>query len=119
MKFETDRLVCEIRNDLAHVRFKGPEVAEYTQACQLGPELRRIVSGYEFKVMVVDCEALNFLTSTVLEAFVGVYLRCRRLGRELRVVADNPLMREVLRTTHLDKIIPIFERLDEALPSGT
>ncbi len=116
MKFETDRLVCDIRDNLAHVRFKGPDVAEYTQACQLGPEMRRIVSAYDFQVMVVDCDALKFITSTMLEAFVGVYLHCRRLGRELRVVTDNPIMREVFRTTRLDKIIPVLDRLDEALP---
>ena len=115
MKFENERLICEIHNSVAHVRFKGPNVTEYTQACQLGPDLRRIAASYEFQLLVLDCETLNFVTSTVLEAFVAAYLRCRKLGRVVRIVYAEPLVREVLRTTRLDALIPVFERLDDAL----
>jgi anti-anti-sigma factor len=115
MKFETDRLICEIHDDVAHVRFKGPHVAEYSQASHLPPELRRVVASYEFRVLVLDCEALTFLTSTVLEGFVSAYLRCRKLGRAVRIVHADPLVREMLRTTQVDVLMPVFDRLDDAL----
>ena len=115
MKFETDRLICYIKEGLAHVRFKGPQVTEYSEASLLGPELRRIVGAHDFRVMLVDCEAVDFVTSTMLEALVTVYLRCRKAGRELRLVNITPLIRDLLRTTQLDVIIPIYDHLHEAL----
>ena len=118
VKFETDRIICTIHDGLAHVRFKGAQVAEYSEACLLGQELRRVVSGYEFRAMVVDCDVFNFVTSTILEAFVSVYLRCRSTGREVRVVNANPLIRETFRATRLDKIVKIFETLEEAIAAG-
>jgi anti-anti-sigma factor len=115
MKFETERFICEIHDNVAHVRFKGPQVVEYSQACYLSPELRRVVSSYEFRLLVLDCEGLTFLTSTVLEAFVAAYLRCQKLGRAIRIVHADPLIRETLRTTQIDLLMPVHERLDEAL----
>jgi len=115
MKFESDRFICEIHENVAHVRFKGPQVAEYSQASYLSPELRRVVGSYEFRLLVLDCEGLTFLTSTVLEAFVTAYLRCQKLSRAVRIVHAEPLVRETLRTTQIDLLVPVHERLDEAL----
>jgi len=115
MKFDSERFVCEINDDVAHLRFKGPQVVEYSQASYLGAELRRVVSSYEFRLLVLDCEGLPFLTSTVLEAFVAAYLRCHKLGRGVRIVHAEPLVRDMLRTTQIDLLVPVHERLDEAL----
>jgi len=115
MKFETDRFICEINKQVAHVRFKGPQVVEYSQASCLGPELRRVVSSYEFRRLVLDCEGLPFVTSTVLEGFIAVYLRCRKLERSVRIVHAEPLVRDMLRRTQIDLLMPVQERLDEAL----
>ena len=115
MKFETDRFFCEIHDDVAHVRFKGPQVAEYSQACYLASELRRVVNSYEFRLLVLDCEGLPFLTSTVLEGFVAAYLRCHKLDRAVRIVHVEPLVRQMLHTTQIDRLVPVHERLDEAL----
>jgi len=115
MKFETDRFVCETHDDVAHVRFKGPNVAEYSQARHLSRELRRVVASHDFHLLLLDCEALTFLTSTVLEGFVSAYLRCRKQGRIVRIVNADPLIRETLRTTQVDVLMPVFDRLDDAL----
>ena len=115
MKFETDRFICEIHDEVAHVRFKGPQVVEYSQASYLAPELRRVVNSYEFRRLLLDCEGLPFLTSTVLEAFLAVYLRCQKLERSVRIVHPEPLVRDVLRRTQIDLLMPVHERLDEAL----
>jgi len=115
MKFETDRIFCRIHDGVAHVRFKAPEVAEYSEACLIGQELRRIVAAYEFRVMVIDCEVLNFVTSTMLEAFVSVHLRCQSKEREIRIANVNPLIRETLRSTRIDQIVGVFDTLEDAL----
>ncbi len=117
MKFETDRLIATVHDNLAHVRFKGPEVAEYGEASFLGQELRRVVGALEFQTVILDLEVFRFVTSTVLEAFVSMYLRCKTLGRQVKIANVNPLVREALRTTRLDALMPIFETLDEALAS--
>lgn len=115
MKFETERILCVIADDVAHVQFKNATVTEYTEAARLGPELRHIADAFAFRVMVVDFAALDAATSTLLEALVGVHLRCRRKGRSVRVVNANTLVRDLLVTTHLDRIIPVFDRIEDAI----
>lgn len=115
MKFETDRFTANAHDGVAHVRFKGPAISEYSQALQLSGELRRAAAALEFHVLVLDLEGLDFLTSTLLEAFVSLYVRCRKDGREVRIVHAEPLVRDLLRTSQLDQIMPVFDRLDEAL----
>ena len=115
MKYETERVSCVISNDVAHIQFGGPEVAEYGTAAELGSDLRHIADSFQFHVMLIDCAALTFLTSTVLEALVSVHLRCRRKGRQVRVVNVNALIRDLLATTHLDRIMPVYDDLEEAM----
>ena len=119
MKYETERVSCAISNDVAHIEFKGPEVAEYGAAAELGSDLRHIADSFQFRVMLIDCAALTFLTSTVLEALVSVHLRCRRKGRQVRIMNPNALIRDLLKTTHLDRIMPVYDDIDEAMRVDT
>ena len=118
MKFETDRFICTIRNDLAEVRFKSPKVAEYADASLIGQELRRVASSHEFRTMLIDCEVLDFITSTMLQAFITAYLRCNKLGRNVKLANVSPMIQEILRTSRVDRIIPVFETMEEALDAG-
>jgi len=115
MKYETERLLCVTTGAVAHVQFKGTDVAEYGEAVKVGPELRHIVSEFEFQVMLIDCAALTFLTSTILEAFISVHLRCRRMGREVRIANTNGLIRDMFRVTRLDRMMPVYDTLEGAL----
>jgi len=115
MIYETDRLVCVITDAVAHIQFKGADVVEYGEASRLGPELRHIADTFEFRIMLIDCAALNFITSTVLEAFVSVYLRCRRNERDIRIVNTNELVRDLLKRTRLNKLMSLYDTLDDAL----
>jgi len=89
-------------------------VVEYTEAAKLGAELRHFVQGFQFRILVIDCDTLAFVTSTVLEAFVSVYLRCRRMGRPVRIVNANALVRDMLVTTHLDRLIEVCDTMAQA-----
>ena len=115
MNYETDRLVCVIENDAAHVQFKGPDVAEYSAASQLAHDFRSLVEEFEFSVLVINCSTLTFVTSTVLEAFVSTHLRCRQLGRSIRLLHPNDSIREILARTNLEKVMPIYTSLEDAL----
>ena len=115
MNYETDRLVCVIEDDAAHVQFKGPDVAEYSEASQLAHDFRSLIDEFEFSVIVINCGTLTFVTSTVLEAFVSTHLRCRQLGRCIRLLNPNDSIREVLARTNLEKVMPIFDQLEDAL----
>jgi len=114
MQYETERVLCAVDKDVARVAFKSADVVEYTEAAKLGAELRHFVQGFRFRVLVVDCGALAFVTSTVLEAFVSVHLRCRRMGRPVRVVNANGLVRDMLATTRLDRLIEVCDTMVDA-----
>jgi len=115
MQYETERVLCAVDKDIARVAFKSTDVVEYTEAAKLGAELRHFVQGFQFQILVIDCDALDFVTSTVLEAFVSVHLRCRRMGRPVRIVNANALVRDMLVTTHLDRLIEVCDTMAQAM----
>ena len=112
---QTGRVLCDVEGDMAHVRFQSAEVAEYTEAEKLPEDFRMIADNYDFSVMIIDCEALKFATSTLLCAFVEVQMHLASQDREVRVCNLNPLIQNMFRITRLGQIITICSDLDSAM----
>jgi anti-sigma B factor antagonist len=66
------------------------------------------------KVMV-DCSEVPYLDSTALNFLLGLYTSTTDAGGQFALGGLNPRMREVLRMTHLDEIIPIYDTRESAL----
>jgi len=54
--------------------------------------------------IVVDLSDVTFLTSTCLGSFMAAHKRCLEKGGYLRLVRPQPLVRQVLETTKLDRL---------------
>lgn len=111
----TERIVCDVADNVAHVTFCSSEVAEYTQAERISQDITMVLEGHEFSVMILDCDALDFVTSTMLSAMVDAQKALGEQGRELRACSLNPLLLNMFETTRIDKIIPIYPDFASAI----
>lgn len=72
--------------------------------------------------LVVDMRQVTFCDSTGLNAIVAANRRAQERGAQVSLAALPPRVQRVFHITGLDKLIPIYETLREALgalPSKT
>jgi len=67
------------------------------------------------KFMSVNLVGVPFLDSSGLSALVSVFKALRRSGGQLNLAAAGPQARTALRLTLLDKLLPLFETVAEAV----
>lgn len=65
--------------------------------------------------VVLELSALAFIESSSLGSIVAAYVRARRQGGSIRLVNPVPSIRELLQTTRLTELLPIFPSLSDAL----
>ena len=65
--------------------------------------------------LVVDLEQVSFIDSVGLATLVGAAKRAAAHGGSLQVACALPKIRELVHITELDRRIPLFHTLDEAL----
>lgn len=70
-------------------------------------------SGVRF--ITVDMAGVSFLDSSGLSALVSVFKTLRHAGGRLNLVAAGPQAHTALRLTLLDKVLPLFETVAEAV----
>ena len=89
-------------------RFTTGSDAELVQA-------REGLSASGKRRTLVDCSQVTYLDSTALNFLVGLYTTVKNAGGSFALCDLNARMSEVLRITHLDEIIPIYDTFDSAM----
>ena len=64
--------------------------------------------------VVVDLSATEFLDSTGLGALVAGFKRLRAHDGDMRLVCTTTRIRKVFELTRLDRILPMFESVEDA-----
>ena len=82
-------------------------------APRLREALTNLVAEGELR-LVVDLTSTEFLDSTGLGALVTGLKRIRAKGGEMRVVCTSPRVCKVFEITSLDRVLPLFESVEEA-----
>lgn len=67
--------------------------------------------------VVIDMSGVPFLDSAGLGALIGSIRRIRERGGEVAIACERPLVERLLRTTGIDRIVTVAERVDEAAAS--
>lgn len=91
-----------------------PEEIDITNAGALRAALLR-AGAQGRKTYVVDMTRTRFCDSAGLHALLGAHRRAQAEGGEVRFVVTGPGVRRVLAIMAVDRVIPVFGRLDEAL----
>ena len=87
---------------------------------ETSPEVRQtILDLVEQKVntVIVDLSQVEFMDSSGLSALVSGMKALRRIEGKLNICNANAQIRTALRLTMLDRVLPVFDSLDEALHS--
>ncbi len=91
-----------------------PEEIDLTNADGLRAALLRAAAQGR-KTYVVDITRTRFCDSAGLHALPGARRRARAEGGEVRFVVTGPAVRRILAIMAIDRVIPVFGSLDEAL----
>jgi len=65
--------------------------------------------------LVIDMAGMDFIVSMGLGVFVRTYTRLRQAGGFLRLARPQPMILQIIETTGLDRLLPIYDSLDQAL----
>lgn len=66
-------------------------------------------------MLIVVLSDLSFICSEGLGALLKARIICRDKSAPVRLVSPSAPIRQVLTTTRLDKIMPVFDSIDAAL----
>lgn len=91
-----------------------PEEIDITNADRLRAALLRAAAQGR-TTYVVDMTRTRYCDSAGLHALLGAHRRARAEGGEVRFVVTGPAVRRILAIMTIDRLIPVFGRLDEAL----
>ena len=65
--------------------------------------------------LIADLSQMDFIVSMGLGVFVQIYTRLRNTGGFLRLAGPQPLVLLLIKTTGLDRLLPIYDSLPQAL----
>jgi anti-anti-sigma factor len=68
--------------------------------------------------VVIDVDALDFIASAALAELINFRQNLRVYGGRLRLAGARDQIADVLRTTHLADLFPMFRNADDALGAG-
>lgn len=81
----------------------------------LDAELERSLSAKRVVIVLAGC---TFIDSSALRSLVRAQRSVRDSGGELAIVAPSQPARRVLEVASLDRVMPVFESLADAVTSG-
>ena len=69
------------------------------------------------KKIIVDCSDLNYLSSAGIGTLIRVHSRMKKLGGDVILAALRGTPADVLRLTHLDRVLGIYDDVEHACQS--
>ena len=65
--------------------------------------------------LIIDISAMDFIVSMGLGVIVQIHTRLRKAGGFLRLAGAQPFILQLIKTTGLDRLLDIYESVDQAL----
>jgi anti-sigma B factor antagonist len=93
---------------------ESPEEIDITNADRLRAALLH-AETCPGAAVVVDMTRTRFCDSAGLHTLIGAHRRAQAEGRQVRAVVTSPQVRRIFALTSLDRLIPVYARLDQAL----
>jgi anti-anti-sigma factor len=99
--------------DITRVILDGRMDIEGAQAV----DLRMNVVAGSARFLLVDLRNVTFIGSMGIRSIVVPAKNVRRRGGKVALLGPIPMVEEVLKTSNIDEVIPIFHDLDAAVGS--
>jgi len=75
------------------------------------------LTAEEVPLIILDLSRMEFISSQGLGAIITAHLKSRHYNGQIRLADPRPAVRELLDTTRLTKLFPIFPSVEAALES--
>jgi anti-sigma B factor antagonist len=72
-------------------------------------------AGHGSATVVVDMTGTQFCDTAGIHVLVAAHKRALSSGGQLRLVIDSPHVLRIFAITGIDRVIPLFDRLGEAI----
>lgn len=103
--------VSEIDGDLMVLKADGG--LNTATAGQLSQAVAKLVEGGVRRI-IVDCRALEVISSLGLGSLLMLHTRMKRVGGEVKLSGLTSSAMQVVRMTRLDKVFECYDDLDRA-----
>jgi anti-anti-sigma factor len=107
-------LVSQHKDGVLIVQFTSQKILSDVLIAQIGRELIELVDQAEGK-MVVDFSGVTFMASTMIGKLTFLDKKCRTSGTIVKMCNIAPNIMEVFVIIRLDKVLSIYDSLDDAL----
>ncbi|MGI9470300.1 MAG: STAS domain-containing protein [Rubripirellula sp.] len=78
----------------------------------IGKEIRK---GQE--KLILDCHDLGYISSMGLAMMLRVHAKMRKIGGDVKLAGVNGTVADVIRLVKLDRILQLYDTVDEAIES--
>jgi len=92
----------------------APQEIDITNASRLRAALLHAATR-PGAALAVDMTRTRFCDSAGLHALIGAHKRAQAEGRQIRLAVTGAQVRRILALTALDRLIPVYTSLDQAL----
>ena len=110
-----ERLELSSEGDVTVIQFKDQKILDEADIQQLGTELSEVVSSGEHSKVLLNFEAVDFLSSAALGKLISVNKKANVADVGLKMCCIKPNLFEVFKLTNLDSVFDIRETQEEAL----
>lgn len=104
---ETDQVA------VVHVRGSAGMAEAEIMTEQLGR-----LADRQIPLIVLDLSQMDFISSMGLGAIITGHLKSRHHNGQIRLVNPQPPVRQLLETTRLTKLFPVYESVDKAMETS-
>jgi len=109
------RIDVDHRDEITIAKLTGS--ADMTATEQMKEQLLSLVED-PCRLLVLDLSGLEFISSEGLGAIIAAHVRSRRHEGRVVLAAPSSQIRHLLSVTSLDRLLPIYDSVEEALRGG-
>lgn len=109
------RILVEPHGSVDVVQFTEKKILDELSIKEIGEELFELVDTQKKSRLLLNFDAVEFLSSAALGKLITLNKKVRAIRGELRLCCIHPDIAEVFRITKLDKLFDLCKTQQEAL----
>lgn len=110
-------MIIEKRQINGHTLLRVEGVIKLGESAEFFADALKRVLAEKGGHVLVDLSKINYMDSTGIGELVGYLSRFRKAKRKLILIQPSAQVRKLLRIAHLDELLPVCDRLEDALES--
>jgi len=102
-------------NDKNHLIMMICGEIDHRYAIQIRNEADKKIVTFPDKDFIIDISGVSFMDSSGIGVIIGRYKLVTSFGSKVKIVSSNETLGKILEMSGIEKIIPVYSTLDDAL----